>query len=76
MSQRAEDGTIILIGFNYGYQDMLMNFICRLQQLGVNNYVIAAFDDQAFSYCRREVGLGPEGPARFSSLDHPSLIHS
>lgn len=55
IKQRAEGGTVILIGFNSGYHDMLLNMVCRLQQLGMNNYVIAAFDADAFAYCQSQV---------------------
>lgn len=36
-------------------QDMLLNMICRMQQLNINNYVIAAFDGDAFAFCQRSV---------------------
>lgn len=55
MAQQARDGTLVLIGFNYGYQDMLLNMVCRLQQLEVPNYVIAAFDAEAMAFCRTQV---------------------
>ncbi len=55
VGQQAINGTVVLIGFNYGYQDMLLNMVCRLGQLGVPNYVIAAFDADAFAFCRRQV---------------------
>lgn len=55
MSQQAKDKTVVLIGFNYGYQDMLLNMVCRLQQLAVPNYVIAAFDAEAMAFCRQQV---------------------
>ena len=55
MAQQAQNGTLVLIGFNYGYQDMLLNMVCRLQQLEVPNYVIAAFDAEAMAFCRKQV---------------------
>jgi hypothetical protein len=54
--QQASDKTVILLGFNFGYQDMLLNMVCRFVQLGITNYVIAAFDDEAFSFCQKQVG--------------------
>lgn len=72
VAQQAVDGTVVLIGFNYGYQDMLMNMVCRLGQLGVPNYVIAAFDADAFAFCRRQVlpcfPVSPEVAARAEQL--------
>ena len=55
VAQQAQDDTVVLIGFNYGYQDMLLNMVCRLQQLEVPNYVIAAFDAEAMAFCRKQV---------------------
>ncbi len=55
LGQQAQNETVVLIGFNYGYQDMLLNMVCRLQQLEVPNYVIAAFDAESMAFCRREV---------------------
>lgn len=46
---------MILLGFNNGYQDMVLNMVCRLNGLGVTNYVIAAFEDEAMAFCRDQV---------------------
>lgn len=48
---RAKDGYIILTGFNYSYRNMLANLVCRFHQLGIENYVIVAFDGQALLFC-------------------------
>jgi hypothetical protein len=72
VSQQAVNGTVVLIGFNYGYQDMLLNMVCRLGQVGVPNYVIAAFDADAFAFCRRQVlpcfPVSPEVAAKADAI--------
>jgi hypothetical protein len=55
IKQRAEGGKVILLGFNNGYQDMLLNMLCQLQRLDVNNYVIAAFEVEALAFCKRHM---------------------
>lgn len=34
---------------------MLLNSLCRLRQLNVTNYIVAAFDNDAFQFCREHV---------------------
>ena len=51
LQERSLNKTIILAGFNYGYKDMLLNMLCRFEQLNVSNYVIPAFDLKAMSHC-------------------------
>lgn len=48
---RAQENIIVLIGFNYGYKDMFLNLLCQLHHLNLSNYVAAAFDVQAYSFC-------------------------
>jgi len=55
VKQRSQEDTVILLGFNFGYQDMVLNMVCRLNQLHINNYVIAAFEDEAMAFCQKEV---------------------
>lgn len=45
---RAIDGTIVVCVFNFGYTMMLLNMLCRLNQLGIENYVIVAVDAEAW----------------------------
>lgn len=45
---RAVDGTIVVCAFNFGYTMMLLNMLCRLNQLGIKNYVIVAVDAEAW----------------------------
>ena len=52
LEARAEENTVILLGFNYGYKHLLLNALCRFAQLGVRNYLIAAFEPEAMTFCR------------------------
>ena len=45
--------TIIVLGVNFGYCDMLLSMICRLQKLKIDNYVVAAFDRNAADFCMK-----------------------
>ena len=36
---------VVLLGATYPYWLQLFSFVCRLQQLKVKNYIIAAFDE-------------------------------
>ena len=47
---------VVLTGFTYGYRDFLSNLLCRFQQLGIVDYAIAAFDADAYAWCRRRHG--------------------
>jgi hypothetical protein len=53
LATQAQNRTLILTGFSFGYRTMLLNMLCRLQKLGIDNYVIAAFDKESFEYCLR-----------------------
>lgn len=52
LEARAEENTVVLLGFNWGYKQLLLNALCRFAQLGVRNYLIAAFEPEAMSFCR------------------------
>jgi len=52
LEARAEENTVVLLGFNYGYKHLLLNALCRFAQLGVRNFLIAAFEPKAMSFCR------------------------
>lgn len=52
LEARAEENTVVLLGFNYGYKHLLLNALCRFAQLGVHNYLIAAFEPEAMIFCR------------------------
>lgn len=34
---------------------MLLNMVCRLQQLDIRNFIVAAFDPDAYTFCRKHV---------------------
>jgi hypothetical protein len=55
LHHRAEKKTILLLGVNGGYVHMLENMVCRLQELGINNYIVAAFDKESYEYCLSKV---------------------
>ena len=51
--QRADQNrTVVLMGFNFGYRELLVNMACRLGQLGVENYLAAAFDEDSHAFCK------------------------
>ena len=41
-------GTVVLTGLLGNYGDFLLNFVCQLRKLGVQNVLIAAFDEEAY----------------------------
>lgn len=43
---RALNNEVILTFANYGYFDMLLNWIFNMKQLGITNYVVASLDKQ------------------------------
>jgi hypothetical protein len=51
---RAKDNDIIVLGFNSEYIDMLRSTVCRFRQLGINNYIAVAFNEEALKLCRSE----------------------
>lgn len=48
------NNTIILSALNFGYRNIMMNWVCNLRHLGITNFVIAALDPELyrFSYVR------------------------
>eukprot|EP01135_Chromosphaera_perkinsii_P001950 Nk52_evm7s214 gene=Nk52_evmTU7s214 len=44
---------VILLAFRHFEFELLLNFICRLQDLALDNFVIAALDMEAFHMCRQ-----------------------
>lgn len=46
----AIDNTIIITALNYGYKDMMMNWICNMRRLGITNFIIAALDADLYRY--------------------------
>lgn len=46
----ALDGTIIITALNYGYRDMMMNWVCNMRRLHITNFVIAALDADLYRY--------------------------
>ena len=52
--QRAIDNDIIIFGANSDYHDFLRGMTCRLDQLGITNYIVIAFNAEALVQCREE----------------------
>lgn len=44
------DGTVIITALNYGYRDMMMNWVCNMRRLRVTNFVIAALDTDLYRF--------------------------
>lgn len=54
----AEDNTIIVTALNYGYREMMMNWVCNLRHLNITNFLVAAFDEDLYKYAYvRGVGV-------------------
>ena len=43
-------GLVVLTGTTIKYHTMLMNFACNLRNVGVDNLLVAAFDDEVYQY--------------------------
>jgi hypothetical protein len=52
IGRRAIDRTIVAVPFNFGYKSVLLNFLCRLAELEITNYVAIALDAEAWRYVR------------------------
>ncbi|CAN8062254.1 unnamed protein product [Agarophyton chilense] len=46
----VEDNTVILSAMNFGYRDIMMNWVCNMRELKIMNFVVAAFDAQLYRY--------------------------
>lgn len=46
----AIDNTIIVTALNFGYLEMMMNWVCNMRRLHITNYVIAALDEDLYKY--------------------------
>lgn len=46
----AEDQTIIVTALNYGYREMMMNWVCNMRKIGVSNFIVAAFDEDLYKF--------------------------
>lgn len=44
------NNTIIVTGVNYGYHEIMMNWVCNLRHLNISNFVVAAFDSELYEY--------------------------
>lgn len=44
------NNTIILSALNYGYREIMMNWVCNMRQLGITNFVIAALDADLYKF--------------------------
>lgn len=46
----AIDNTIIVTALNFGYREMMMNWVCNMRRLHISNFVIAALDEDLYKY--------------------------
>ena len=44
------NNTIILSALNFGYRDIMMNWVCNMRHLGISNFVIAALDADLYKF--------------------------
>lgn len=44
------NNTIIVTGLNFGYREIMMNWICNLRHLNISNFVVAAFDAELYEF--------------------------
>jgi len=56
VKKRATDsGFVLLVAVNYGYREMLMNFLCNLERVGGRDHVVvAALDQMMYEWGLRE----------------------
>jgi hypothetical protein len=54
VKERAKDNTVLLVGGNIGFLQLLKNMVCRLRELQIENFVVAAFDEDVLAYCVRQ----------------------
>uniref|UniRef100_A0A803L0S4 Nucleotide-diphospho-sugar transferase domain-containing protein n=1 Tax=Chenopodium quinoa TaxID=63459 RepID=A0A803L0S4_CHEQI len=45
-----ENKTVVLAVAGYSYKDMLMNWVCRLRHLMINNLLVCALDDETYEF--------------------------
>lgn len=45
-----ENKTVVLVAVTAGYKEMLLNFICRLREMGITNVLIAALEEDLYKY--------------------------
>lgn len=50
LKRQVENNTVILTGVNFGYKTMVMNWVCNLKRLNMNNILIAALDKEMYQY--------------------------
>lgn len=44
------NNTMIVTAMNFGYREVMMNWVCNLRHLNVTNFLIAAFDTKLYEY--------------------------
>ena len=56
LSLRADENkTVVLAVAGYSYKDMLMNWVCRLRHLMINNFLVCALDDEIYEFSIQQV---------------------
>uniref|UniRef100_A0A7S3ELP6 Nucleotide-diphospho-sugar transferase domain-containing protein n=3 Tax=Rhodosorus marinus TaxID=101924 RepID=A0A7S3ELP6_9RHOD len=48
--QTDDSNTVILTALNFGYREIMMNWICNMRHLGVSNFIIAALDEDLYKW--------------------------
>lgn len=46
----AIDNTVIITALNYGYRNVMMNWVCNMRRLGITNFIIAALDEDLYRF--------------------------
>ncbi|CAO2829305.1 unnamed protein product [Amaranthus hypochondriacus] len=58
LSIRADENmTVVLAVAGYSYKDMLMNWVCRLRHLMINNFLVCALDDEIYEFSIQQQGI-------------------
>jgi hypothetical protein len=69
-----ERGLVVLTGTTMKYHTMLMNFVCNLRNVGVDNLLVAAFDEAVYKFgFVRGFAIFPilvEGPGEHANCDY------
>ena len=70
------NNTVILTALNFGYRNIMMNWVCNMRQLAITNFVIAAFDEQLYKWAfTRSLPIYFETTI-FEGMNKSSLAHA
>lgn len=48
----AKNKEVILMAATWGYVEMVLNSVCRLEQLGIHHFVVLALDDEMHDFAQ------------------------